>query len=421
MRAKNTVRYYLLILLVLAVSFFTNDFGLVDIQKTALVIAVGIDREEDEFVVTTQIALPKPDEQGEQDSEIVSKGKTVASAFEEINAKTGWYPKLVFCQLIVLGETAVTENVFDALGFFLRNEYISDDCLLATCEGSAKEILNAKNPVETLSGLAIAKVLSTHAEEVGTVLPNTLKEFSKSYYSEEKSGYLPIIKTENPQENDKQNKQKTEKSTGQVRDEENSRTIFTSAQGNSPSGEQNKAGDNGQKSAGAEEKVFSASETALFKNGLLVGKLTKAETLTLAFVKSKLRLALYLVESNENEHTLSVRRNSPKTKLSLKDKTAPKLEISLEITAGALDNNQADSVEELEKSPKVPKTVLRLAEEKLKGEVVQLFEKTKRLNCDVFDCVETLKRKEYGEYYKQKESLLERITPVVSVSFRTVR
>ena len=87
MRAKNTVRYYLLILLVLAVSFFTNDFGLVDIQKTALVIAVGIDREEDEFVVTTQIALPKPDEQGEQDSEIVSKGKTVASAFEEINAK----------------------------------------------------------------------------------------------------------------------------------------------------------------------------------------------------------------------------------------------------------------------------------------------------------------------------------------------
>ena len=200
MRAKNTVRYYLLILLVLAVSFFTNDFGLVDIQKTALVIAVGIDREEDEFVVTTQIALPKPDEQGEQDSEIVSKGKTVASAFEEINAKTGWYPKLVFCQLIVLGESAVTENVFDALGFFLRNEYISDDCLLATCEGSAKEILNAKNPVETLSGLAIAKVLSTHAEEVGTVLPNTLKEFSKSYYSEEKSGYLPIIKTENPQE-----------------------------------------------------------------------------------------------------------------------------------------------------------------------------------------------------------------------------
>ena len=64
---------------------------------------------------------------------------------------------------------------------------------------------------------------------------------------------------------------------------------------------------------------------------------------------------------------------------------------------------------------------LILAEEKLKGEVVQLFEKTKRLNCDVFDCVETLKRKEYGEYYKQKESLLERITPVVSVSFRTVR
>lgn len=417
MRAKNTVRYYLLILLALAFSFFTNDFGLIDIQKTALVIAVGIDREEKDFIVTTQIALPKPDEQGEQDTEIVSKGKTVADAFEKINAKTGWYPKLVFCQLIVLGENAIQENAFDSLSFFLRNEYISDSCLLATCEGTAKELLNAKNPVETLSGLAIAKVLSSHAEEVGTVLPSTLREFAQSYYAEEKSGYLPIIKKEKPQEEPQQTERKIEKSSGQVRDERNFTAILTISQSGSTDSSQGKNGQGGE----TDEAVFSASETALFKNGVFVGKLTKAETLTLAFIKSKLRLAVYLVEENGEEHTLSVRRNSPKTKLSLEEKQSPKLEISVEITAGALDNNSADSLDELEKAPKAPNKILHLAEEKLKGDIIKLFEKTRTLSCDVFDCAQTLKRKEYDEYYQQKHSLLDRITPVVQVSFRTVR
>lgn len=421
MRAKNTIRYYLLILLVLAFSFFTNDFGLIDIQKTALVISVGIDREEGDFIVTTQIALPKPDGQGEQDTEIVSKGKTVANAFEKINAKTGWYPKLVFCQLIILGESAVKSNVFDALGFFLRNEYISDDCLLATCEGSARELLNAKNPVETLSGLAISKVLSSHAEEVGTVLPTTLRDFSQRYYSENKSGYLPIVKTEKPQEETKKSKQENEKAQGQVRDERDFISIQATSQGGSSNSSQDKNSGKSGQGGEAEEKVFSASETALFRDGVLVGKLTKDETLTLSFVKSKLRLAVYLVENDEEEHALSVRRNAPKTKLSLEEKDAPKLEISLEITAGALDNNRADSIDELRNSPKAPNKVLRKAEEKLKEEILQVFEKTKSLNCDIFECVETLKRKEYSEYYKQKDSLLEKITAIVTVSFRTVR
>ena len=420
MRAKNTVRYYLLILLVIAFSFFTNDFGLIDIQKTALVIAVGIDREDEDFIVTSQIALPKPDQQGEQDTEIVSKGRTVANALEKINAKTGWYPKLVFCQLIILGESAVKTDAFESLSFFLRNEYISDSCLLATCEGSAKDLLNAKNPVETLSGVAIAKVLSSHAEEVGTVLPTTLREFSQSYYSENQNGYLPIVKKEKPQEDTAEKQQENQKSRGQVRDERSFRTQTTSSQDNSSNGSQNQNGNQGGKKSETNENVFSASETALFKNGSLVGKLTKEETLTLAFVKSKLRLAVFLVDNNGEEYSLSVRRNDKKTKLSL-DGDSPKFEISLKITAGALDDSLADSIDELEKAPEVPKQVLKKAEEQLKGEIVRLFEKTRALNCDIFECVETLKRKQYQEYRAQKDSLLEKITPVVKVFFVTVR
>ena len=402
MRSKWSIRAYLLVLFAMVISFFTNDFGLVDIQKTALVIAIGVDREEEDFIVTTQIALPKPEESGEQSAEIVSKGKTVSDALEKINAKTGWYPKLVFCQLIVFGETAVSRNIFEGLNYFLRSEYISDDCLLATCKGSAQELLNEKNSVETLSGLAISKTLSARAEEVGTVLPTNLREFSQNYYTASKSGYMPILKTENTQEKPLQksndNSSENKKSQGQVRGEEGS-----------------------QGKSGGQDKVFSAGETALFKGGVMVETFTREETLTLAFIKSKLRLASYSVATEGEDYLFSVRRNSVKNELSIKDKEQPKLEISVQVTAGLSDDNRSDTLKELIKSPQIPALPLSVAEKKLKEEIEGIFEKSRAVDCDIFECVETLRRKEYKYYEQKRNTLLQEIKPEIKVEFKTVR
>ena len=53
--------------------------------------------------------------------------------------------------------------------------------------------------------------------------------------------------------------------------------------------------------------------------------------------------------------------------------------------------------------------------------IVALFEKTKETECDIFECIETLKRKEYDEYAEQKDTILQRIQPVVEVKFQNVR
>ena len=414
MRAKNTVKYYLFICLALCFTFFSNDFGLTDVQKTALVIAVGIDKEDKDFIVTSQIALPKSEKDGEntQSAQIVSKGKTVAEAFEQINAKTGWYPKLVFCQAIVLGESAVKQDVFDCLNFFLRDEYLSNGCLLATCDGSAQEILNAKNPVEELSGLAAQKVLSPHSERVGTVLPSTLREFAEQYYSEASSGYLPVLKAEPPQEKNSQSGE----GQGQVRDESSSKQGESDGQSGQSQGEQ--AGGQAKKD---DKKVFSASETALFVKGVMVGKLTADESKTFSFVKSKLRLATYLIEKNGSQFALTVKRNSPKLKLSIAEKSEPKLEISLTVTAGILDGSKLQSLQETADAGKIPDGVLPKAEEKLKTDLLALFEKARALNCDLFECQETLKRKNYEYYYQLKDNILQNIRPVVTIEFQNVR
>ena len=207
MHSRNSVRYYLILAAIVTFLFFSNDFGLIDIQKTAIVMAVGIDREGPTFILTTQIAVPQSSDQGEQAQavQIESRGETIADAFNQINAKTGWYPKLVFCNLVVLGEQMIKSNVFDALDFFLRDEYMSDNCLVAACEGTAKEILNTKTPIDPMSGVAAQKVLSDHAARVGTVASNTLREFAMGYFSYSKSGYLPVLKPEKQQESSGEN------------------------------------------------------------------------------------------------------------------------------------------------------------------------------------------------------------------------
>ena len=88
LHGKNTVRYYLVFIVFLAFLFFSNDFGVLNVQKTAIVMAVGVDREEDTFIVTSQIAVPQSSSQGKTSEtvQLVSRGNTVAQAFEEITA-----------------------------------------------------------------------------------------------------------------------------------------------------------------------------------------------------------------------------------------------------------------------------------------------------------------------------------------------
>ena len=302
---KSTVRYYLILIALLLFLFVTNDFGTLDVQKTAIVMAIGVDRQEDTFILTSQIAVPQSSTQGKssQTEQIVSRGKTIAEAFKEINAKTGWYPKLVFCHLIILGEKTVQQNVFEALDYFLLDEYLSDNCLVAACNGKAQDLLNVQALIDRSGSLAMQKVLSEQAERVGTVLPCTLREFTIGYYGESKSSYLPILSTTPQQEHvssnengssstsDSSSSQNGNDNQNSDKQSENSQTSEKQSSGEQSSNGQGESSQNGGNQKQQDKPVFSASETALFVHGKMVGSLTKEETFAFNAVKKKLRLA----------------------------------------------------------------------------------------------------------------------------------
>lgn len=443
MHSRNSVRYYLILAAIVTFLFFSNDFGLIDIQKTAIVMAVGIDREGPTFILTTQIAVPQSSDQGEQAQavQIESRGETIADAFNQINAKTGWYPKLVFCNLVVLGEQMIKSNVFDALDFFLRDEYMSDNCLVAACEGTAKEILNTKTPIDPMSGVAAQKVLSDHAARVGTVASNTLREFAMGYFSYSKSGYLPVLKPEKQQESSGENggggggeqQQSSEGGGGEkgaflenpplpAEDGEQS-----TLKGDRPVPAAGGSGGSGPSAGGQaaggkeEEKVFSASETALFYDGIYAGKLDQDETFAFSIVKNKLRLASYTPKSDGIPYTLIVKHNLPSLKFSVDDNSMARLKIKLKVTAGLQDTSYGQSIDELANAGKVPPKVFEAAKKDLEQKISQVFEKSRKSRCDVFNVLDRLQKFESDYFPAFREDILDRLIFSVDVTFESLR
>ena len=125
MKRRLSVIFYWAMLVALLGLFFTNDFGLVDIHKTAIITAVGVDVEEGEVQVTAEIAFPQPSQSGEniKYSEVQGSGLTIADAMSEIKNKTGFYPQLQFCRLIVIGDSCREHELFRVLGCFYRKNY----------------------------------------------------------------------------------------------------------------------------------------------------------------------------------------------------------------------------------------------------------------------------------------------------------
>ena len=419
---KHTLFYYLALVFILICMFFSNDYGMLDVQKTAIVLAVGVDREDDTFILTSQIAVPESSKQGKatQTVELVSRGKTIADAFRQINAKTGWYPKLVFCKLIVLGEKTLEKNAMDALDFFSLDEYMSDNCLVACCDGLAKDILNTQALIDSAGSIAISKVLSTHAERVGTALPASLRQFCIGYFGKSKSGFLPIVQTQ-PQQEQVGGSGSSGSSSNQSGGDSSSGSGQSgqSSSGGSGGGSGGSAGSGGAEKQ--EKPVFSASRTALIVEGKRVGELSEEETFAVCAVKRELKLAGFSVQNEDGVCTLSIKNNAPSSKLQLGADGRATMQISLTLTAGLLDYSTARDLNDLTDAGDVPATVFPLAAKKLKAQISSAYEKCRSCGCDVFELNSLLFKKHPKRFEALQKNALQESVLEVNVHFENVR
>ena len=56
-------KFYMIIFAIIFINFLTLDFLLIDVEKTALIVAIGVDKVDNEYEVTAQIAVPEASNQ----------------------------------------------------------------------------------------------------------------------------------------------------------------------------------------------------------------------------------------------------------------------------------------------------------------------------------------------------------------------
>lgn len=386
------MKLYLVLLALILFSFFSNDFGLVDIQKTAIILAAGIDKTENGFSVTTQIAVPKGADRskgGTSSVEIEAEGPTVSDCITLIFAKTGWVPKVVFCNLILLGETTVQDDVIADLNYFLRNEYMNDSCYIAACEGKAHDMISSKSAIDDTSSFAIVKICSDAAEKSGKILPNTLKDFAIGYYGVSKSSYLPFVRAKNQKGSE-----------------------------NDSNGASGGVGSSSGSSGSDEEKIYSAEETAIFSEGRMVALLSHEETLALSLLNGKVKTGTFSAKDKDQPVTLTVLNN--KGDISLDMKGAPKAKLTLDVVVRLCCRGTTAPVEDIS-SDSVSPEIVKNAKEILTEYVTRLWHISKESGCDLFNLKQTLYHSSLKKYKEWKDYLLKAVEPELEINVTSLK
>lgn len=342
--------------------YFIGDFSLIDIQKTAIIVALGVDKDEQGFLVTAQIAVPQVTETQAQNNDALlsSSGKTVVEAIDNIGITTGWQPKLSFCDLIMLGEDVVAEDISYVIDHILASQRLQNSALLATCKGKASEVLNKATALDAISSFAIQKILLKNTLKVNTVLKSTVREFAMMHYSPSNTAYMPIITAE-PSPSEKES------------DSSSSQMAAATSGG---SGEQS-----GEKQS--ENVIFNATKTAVFVGGKHVLTMEKDETLAFNLLKRTVEESVLPITADDHQILLAITKNSHSIKLRFENK--PTVFVNLKLSVSVTDGTNHIFAKDVKNVAEVPVKYLQIAEQSLTDTLNRLNEKLAKANCDLFE------------------------------------
>ncbi len=365
----------LVLFFALLIYFFSNDFGLIDIEKAAIVTGIAVDRENDDFNVCMQVAVPKASVTTSENEETVlsAKGKTVGEAIGKIGSDSGWFPKLSFCNIILFGEGVYNEDIISAVEYFTRSIRVQDSALICATEGKAEDVMKKSTPLDNVSSFALQKVLLKNTGIDGAIMKTDIKDFLKNFYSKSKSAYLPLVYCT-----------KTDGS--------NSNSSDTSQ--------------SGQEDKSQEKYVFNANKTLLIKNNENVGVLDGDETLSAIMLKENIAdssLPSVKVKISEtDEHFLfRVTKSKITKKITVSGETVT-LKVNQKFYVKTTDQTVKFVASDYSPTYKAFDLAKKELNKTLTDNTVKYLKKLKDLRCDVVGIENGIYRFHYKDYDKLK-------------------
>ncbi|MBR2498917.1 MAG: hypothetical protein IKB67_04330 [Clostridia bacterium] len=404
----KTLKAKIIMILVafLFIFFFSNDFGLIDVEKTSIITAIAIDKTDDgDFEVTAQIAVPEATDANteNQKAQLSGKGSTVGAALKDLGDTSGWFPKLAFCNLILIGSSLSQTNVITAIDYFAKTLRVQDSALVAFSQKSAKELLEISTPLDNLSAFALQKILLKSTGFDRDIISTDVKSFCADYYSIANSSYMPLIK---------------------ILDSGGSSE--SSGQGSSSGGASDTSGQSGGQSSQSsgqknKENLFDARSTALFVEGVKVGELGDNETLALNAILSNINGTSLSVDEvpdkngKPTNYLLTVLKNKRKTKLTATNNSLD-LYIDLSLYCKVADHSSSNSDEAISQNHPLSQPLIEKTENMLIEYLENMMQISRRTGCDFLKIKEKLYRYNYKQYSLYKDNFLSKVKTHINVS-----
>lgn len=321
------------------------------LSERAIVAGLGIDYENDSFLVSAQILLPSSDDSKSSGIAISSaSGKTIGEALAKISSESSMLVAMSHCNLVLLGENLIKDKAYTSLDYMVRNAYLSENALLLTTEGSAKDILSAKTAYSDMTSFYIQRELMVYGNYKEAVRRN-VKEYLSSYYTHNSANWLTKVRkveTEKPQ-----------------------------------SGGSTESGN----SSSAQEKVyvFDFSSCAIIKGNNYVFEGGEDVISGINFVYANLDKGDVVVSDEENTYCFYIIRSKAKRDHEPKDYLANiKVKLDLILKEVISKENSNFSVTDVEPSPEVSELVKNY----VKGAIEKAFNECKSKDIDIFNLYE---------------------------------
>lgn len=366
-----------LIFLITISMFLTNNKGLIQIEKTAIISALGIDMEGGKLTVTAQIILPQATDTSENAKAVVTgTGDTIGSAITNIGSDTGWYPKLSFCKVLIINQNIVDDKLTEVINYLLYSTKIYDSVLICASKQSAKDVLSATSPLDILSSYSIEKIMLKNPGKANSVYYTRAKDLAESMLSVSKKGMIPLIDVD---DND---------DIGKVEPTEN------------PPKENLK------------DVIFKSYTTLLLSDGKITGSLDKNQTHFYNLLHKDVSDSYFdftygetkvLLKINENKHKIKISANGNKVRLYLK----------LNLKATLVDVDENGEIKVLPTPKILPDEIIINGSDYIKNSLISLVDAMKKSKCDIFFIKQTLFEKYHSDYKKLSPDYLDRLELVV--------
>jgi len=384
---KNPVKKYTKIFLIVVVAFFVawiaSSYTKSEIADRAIVLGLGIDVVQDNFVVTAEVISPNEGSDSGSASAtsklLTGVGKTLPLAIQDVFQTSGKNPSLGQTGIVLLGESTNEHELKHILSYFILSDAFKDGVTLATCEGSAKKIFESTSPVDSMVSFALQTIIQKSGKKTNST-SNVLQNFVESQTRHSKTSFLSRVSFINDG-NDKVNKsQDSQKKTG----------------------------------------VYDCSKIAVFKDGRFQDVLDRDETRGFVMLNASKTYDSFVVENAQSvigtKDRVSVGIVSKKVKPKVEfdgENIVASYDLDMKIRRMRTDvtGNVMDFLPDL--PALIDEQISNSVKEQTHTLVQKAFEKSKQTNCDFFGVANAMYKKygkKWDDFQKQNPDYLDKVT-----------